>query len=133
METKRCVVPSPPFRCESHRSGALDDLTLQPMERRPPAAGEIEIQLHSAALNFRDVMKALGVYPGVGGDQVVTFGGDAAGAGVALGPGVSQFRVGDEVMGFVPVTYSSHVTTPARYVSRKPGHLTFAEAVTIPA
>ncbi len=133
MEFRKRVVPASPFRLESHNPGSLDDLTLQPTERRRPGAGEVEIRLHSAALNFRDVLKALGVYPGANPDEVVTFGGDAAGTVVAVGPGVSQFRSGDEVMGFVPVTYSSHVTASARFLSRKPGHLTFDEAVTIPA
>jgi NADPH:quinone reductase-like Zn-dependent oxidoreductase len=36
------------------------------------------------------------------------------------------------VIGFVPITYSSYTTTPAKFIAHKPANLTFAEAVTIP-
>ena len=44
--------------------GILDNLRLTPITRRAPAAGEVEIEVAAAGLNFRDVLIALGQYPG---------------------------------------------------------------------
>ena len=42
----------------------LDDIDTRAVARRSPGPGEVEIQVHSTGLNFIDVMRALGVYPG---------------------------------------------------------------------
>lgn len=44
--------------------GALDELGLQPLERRAPGAGEVEIAVEATGLNFKDVLNVLGMYPG---------------------------------------------------------------------
>ena len=44
--------------------GILDNLQLQPVERRPPGPGEVEVRVAATGLNFRDVLNALGMYPG---------------------------------------------------------------------
>ena len=41
-----------------------DNLAVTPRERRAPEPGEVEIAVQAAALNFRDVLNALGMYPG---------------------------------------------------------------------
>ncbi len=125
------IVPDTPFRLETPEPGALDMLRLTPVNRRPPAAGEVELHAQTAALNFRDVLIALGMYPDMPAGPV-TFAGDCAGTVVAVGPGVERFRVGDAVFGPVAITYSSYITTPANILAHKPANLTFAEAVTIP-
>ena len=51
--------PEPSVRLELPRSGVLDELSLRPVPRRAPGAGEVEIRVHAAGLNFRDVMNAL--------------------------------------------------------------------------
>ena len=58
------------FRLEASASGTLEALKLRAVARRPPAAGEVEIEVHAAGLNFSDVMKALGLYPGLGDGPV---------------------------------------------------------------
>src|SRR5262249_54645504 len=61
------VSSAPPeaYRLEVPRFGVLDKLNLRAVERRSPGAGLVEIQVYAAALNFSDVMKALGLYPGL--------------------------------------------------------------------
>ena len=54
-----------PYRLTCARPGTLDGLVLQKMRRRPPGPGEVEIEVVAAGLNFSDVMKALGMYPGL--------------------------------------------------------------------
>ena len=53
---------------------------------------------------------------------------ECAGHIVAVGDGVSDLHVGDEVMGFAPHAFSSFVITEAAAVVRKPKHLSVEEA-----
>jgi acyl transferase domain-containing protein/acyl carrier protein len=108
--------------------GVLDNLSLQPLDRRPPGPGEIEIDVRASALNFRDVLNALGMYPGEAGRP----GSECAGVVAAIGDGVVKFQVGDEVLALADGAMASHVTTPARRAVRKPAELTFEQAAALP-
>ena len=62
------VVPdAPSWQLEKSSTGELSALRLSPRERRAPGAGEVELEVTATGLNFRDVMSALGVYPGDAG------------------------------------------------------------------
>lgn len=117
-----------PFQLDITTPGVLDNLTLRPATRRQPGPGEVEIQVRATGLNFRDVLKALGRYPGETG----SFGDECAGVIVATGAGVNEFQVGDEVVAMVGGSFSSFVTVSAQMVVLKPANISFAEAVTIP-
>ena len=108
--------------------GSIDGLQLQGEPRRAPAPGEVEIAVHAAGLNFRDVLNALGMYPGDAGP----LGSECGGIIVATGDGVTHLSVGDEVVAFAVDSMASHVTTSAAMVVRKPEPLTFCDAVTVP-
>jgi acyl transferase domain-containing protein len=69
--------------------GELGSLSLQPSDRRAPGPGEIEIRVHAAALQFKDVLMALGLYA----DDPVPMGAECAGTVVCVGEGVSGFEV----------------------------------------
>ncbi len=115
-------------RLEISQRGQLSHLTLAPMQRLRPGPGQIEIQVRATGLNFRDVMNAMGLYPGDPGP----LGGECAGVISALGPGVTHLQVGDAVMGIVPASFASYAITDARLVVKLPANLTFEEAATIP-
>ncbi len=120
--------------------GSPDYLKFQPMTRRSPQAGEVEVQMQAMGLNFRDVLNTLGVlkdyyanHLGITDPQQLTFGFEGVGQVVALGTGVDHVRVGDEVMlTLQQEAFSSYVTTPADFVIKKPERLTITEAATIP-
>ena len=122
------TVPSQPFQLAMTEKGSLDKLILEPCNRRSPAAGEIEIRVFATGLNFRDVLIALDMYPGMG-----IMGGDCAGEIVAVGAGVTGFKVGDSVMAMAPGSFSQYVTINANLAVLKPETLNFAEAASIPA
>jgi acyl transferase domain-containing protein/NADPH:quinone reductase-like Zn-dependent oxidoreductase/SAM-dependent methyltransferase/aryl carrier-like protein len=122
---------APAFRLEVSRSGVLDGLTLRETERPPPGPGEVEIRVVTAALNFSDVMKALGLYPGLP-DGPVPLGIECAGRIAAVGAGVEEFRVGDEVLAIAAGSFGAYVNTPAALTAHKPEQITFEEAATIP-
>ncbi|MFZ4764594.1 MAG: SDR family NAD(P)-dependent oxidoreductase, partial [Roseimicrobium sp.] len=119
------------FGLEIPRPGVLDNLTFLPRDRRAPGHGEVEIEICAAALNFRDTMKALGIYP-TEADDAHVLGDECAGRVTAVGPDVTALRPGDEVLAIAAGCFASHVTTHAPFVVRKPAELSFEEAVTIP-
>ncbi len=122
------LVPSQPFKLGSSEKGSLDNLILEPVTRRSPRAGEVEIRVKATGLNFRDVLIALDVYPGE-----AVMGGDCAGEVVAVGSEVRGFHVGDSVMAMAQGSFSQYVTVDATYVVIKPENLSFEEAASIPA
>ncbi|HLF25325.1 MAG TPA: SDR family NAD(P)-dependent oxidoreductase [Anaerolineae bacterium] len=107
--------------------GTLDNLSLAPLSRRAPGPGEVEIQAAATGLNFKDVMNALGMYPGDPGP----LGGECAGRVSAVGSGVAAVHIGDEVIALAGGSFAGYVIAPAAFVVRKPARLSFEEAATI--
>src|SRR5688572_6234882 len=68
------------------------------------------------------------MYPG----PAVPLGDECAGTIVALGGGVDDLRVGDEVVAVAVGALGTFATTDARLVARKPAGLSFEQAATIP-
>jgi acyl transferase domain-containing protein/thioesterase domain-containing protein/acyl carrier protein len=118
-------------RLEISSPGALDRLIVRSCQRRAPGPGEVEIEVKAAALNFRDVMKVLGIYP-TEDDRDTLLGDECAGQIIAVGRGVKHLRPGDEVVAIGPGAFRSHLTIPAAMVARKPARLGFDEAATMP-
>jgi acyl transferase domain-containing protein/aryl carrier-like protein len=121
-----------PFRLEISEPRLLDALNLRETRREAPGPGEVEIKVRAAGLNFMDVMKAVGIYPAEDFSETTWLGSECAGTVVAVGEGVSEFRLGDEVMAVASGCFSAFVKTDANLVVRKPSHLSFEEAATIP-
>jgi NADPH:quinone reductase-like Zn-dependent oxidoreductase/acyl carrier protein len=108
--------------------GALDQLRLEPLVPQAPRSGEVQVSVQAAGLNFRDVLNALGQYPGEPGE----LGDECAGIVTAVGHGVSDLHVGDRVMGLAAGSLATSVTTPAALLARIPPRLSFAAAATVP-
>jgi NADPH:quinone reductase-like Zn-dependent oxidoreductase len=118
-----------------------------------PGRGEILVRTTAVSLNYRDWAIVAGTYPLQVGFPLV-LGSDLAGEVVALGPGVSVFKVGDRVTGLfrpewqdgVPTAemlaaslggplqgvLSEQVVFSAHGVVRTPDVLTDEEASTLP-
>jgi acyl transferase domain-containing protein/thioesterase domain-containing protein/acyl carrier protein len=124
-------VPRGPFQLRITMPGSFDALAYVPVERDLPAAGQVEIAVHAAGLNFSDVLKALGLYPGIK-DAIVPLGIEASGVVTAVGEGVARFRVGDEVFGVVPYAFASHARTAEYALVHKPKSIDHDQACTIP-
>ncbi|MEA5472132.1 aminotransferase class I/II-fold pyridoxal phosphate-dependent enzyme, partial [Spirulina sp. 06S082] len=127
------------FRLGMSDYGVLDNLTLIPTVRRSPAAGEVEIQVKAAGVNFRDVLNALGMLQpvleemGFTSAEEVPFGGECAGTIARVGTGVEGLQVGDAVIVAPAIgSLNQFVTVSANFVVAKPSFLTFAEAATLP-
>jgi NADPH:quinone reductase-like Zn-dependent oxidoreductase len=57
---------------------------------------------------------------------------EAAGTVTAVGEGVTECRVGDEVLGIVPDAFAHHAVTRATLLATKPSALSFADAASLP-
>jgi len=125
------TTPRQAFRLHVARPGVLDDLEYRPLSRRAPAAGEIEVEVTASALNFIDVMKAMGTYPGVEG-RAAQLGGECAGRVVAVGPGVTAHAVGDRVVACAFGSFASHVTVRADHAQQIPGDIEDHAAAGLP-
>ncbi|HEY7330127.1 MAG TPA: type I polyketide synthase [Gemmataceae bacterium] len=119
------------YRLTIKRPGSLDDLTPRILQRKVPPEGHVEIEVVAAGLNFSDVMKALGIYPGLA-DGPIPLGAECSGRITAVGSGVDNLQIGDEVLAVAPFAFGSHVITRAELVAPKPSNWTFEEAATLP-
>ncbi|MCV7348957.1 SDR family NAD(P)-dependent oxidoreductase [Mycobacterium parmense] len=110
--------------------GAIDNLRLFETQVPAPAAGEVQIRVEAAGLNFRDVLNVLGLYPG---DPGQIGGGDLAGVVTELGAGVTGLEVGQRVFGFMPGSFATRVNAPAQFLTPVPNGISSVAAATIPA
>ncbi len=127
------------LRLQVGKYGHLETLALQPTARATPGAGCVQIEVRAAGVNFRDVLNALGMLRrhleslGIADAAELPLGGECAGLVTAVGPGVSQVKVGDAVIAALATgSMASHVNVDARFVVALPPALSFAEAATLP-
>lgn len=120
--------PGGEYRLSLSERGVLDNLRLEPAAAAEPGPGQVVLEVKAAGLNFRDVLNALGRYPGDPG----ALGMECAGIVRATGPGVERLKVGDQVVALAQGSMASTViATAALCVPRPPG-LTFAQAASMP-
>ncbi len=124
-------IPRGAFQLRITQAGSLDALKFVSVERAAPAPGQIEMEVHATGLNFSDVLKALGLYPGIK-DSIVPLGIEASGVVTAVGEEVTRFKVGDEVLGVAPYAFASHTRTADYALVHKPKSISHDEACTIP-
>ncbi|HSI39298.1 MAG TPA: SDR family NAD(P)-dependent oxidoreductase [Xanthobacteraceae bacterium] len=117
-----------PWRLVPATRGSLQEFRHEPITRRAPGPGEIEIEVAATSLNFKDVLNVLGMYPGNPGP----LGGECAGRVVAVGPGVTRLKEGDAVLAVVGGAFASHVTTGLALVQKVPDGAGWEEAASFP-
>jgi len=134
-------------------STGVDALKLNQLAEPKPAHGQVRVRVRATSLNYRDLMVATGRYgPGVPLPLIPLS--DGAGEIVAVGAGVTQWKVGDRVAGTFfqgwqsgPVRrevfetalggsingmLAEYVALSADGVIAIPAHLSFEEAATLP-
>ncbi|WP_329182758.1 type I polyketide synthase [Actinacidiphila glaucinigra] len=112
--------------------GVIDDLQLIDVPRRALASDEVRIQVSHAGVNYRDVLLALGMYPGQD-NRPPTLGWECSGTVTETGTAVTGVAVGDEVIAFAEGALSGEVITRACLTAPKPVRVTAAQAATLPA
>src|ERR1700726_521168 len=116
------------------RPGSLDGLVLAERNVPSPAAGEVLVRVRANSLNFRDLMIINGQYPMPVSSSRVPLS-DGAGEVVAVGVGVTRFKVGDRVINsFFPNWFGGTFDAmPQQYVVDCDGWLTEYKAVSAEA
>ncbi len=115
---------STPFEMELTRLGDLSSLRFAECARRTPAPDEVELRIIGVSLNFKDVLKMLGVLS----DDVLngTFFGKAIGMEAAvevvrIGDRVEKYAVGDRLVATLPHgCFRSYATVLAKDVHGVP-------------
>ena len=113
------------------RYGGRDVLYVADIEMPSPEPGEVVVEVRAAGINPGEA----GIRVGAMHDLFpATFpsgeGSDLAGVVTAVGPGVTEFAVGDEVMGFSlrRSSHATHTAVPVGQLIRKPPELSWAVA-----
>jgi NADPH:quinone reductase len=97
-----------------------------------PAAGEITIRVAYAGVNRPDCLQRSGLYPPPSGASPI-LGLECAGEVVAVGAGVTQWRVGDRVCALCNGgAYAERVNVPAAQCLPIPAGLSMIEAASLP-
>ncbi|HZQ42427.1 MAG TPA: NAD(P)-dependent alcohol dehydrogenase [Acidobacteriaceae bacterium] len=131
----------------------LDNLALEPTPLPALGPADVHVRFHAAALNYRDLMVALGQYnPKMHLPRIL--GSDAAGEVLAIGPAVTLFKPGDRVCslffqdwldgeiqpltgksalgGAIDGVFATERILPETGLIHSPAHLSFEEAATLP-
>jgi NADPH:quinone reductase len=111
--------------------GGTDVLYVTDIERPVPATGEVLVEVRAAGINPGEI----GIRSGALHDRFpATFpsgeGSDLAGVVLEVGDGVSDFAVGDEVLGFSfqRSSHATHTVIPVGQLIHKPAELSWEVA-----
>ncbi|MBJ7339977.1 sulfolipid-1 biosynthesis phthioceranic/hydroxyphthioceranic acid synthase [Mycolicibacterium sp.] len=119
------------MRLQVRNPGDLQTLELVAAERPIPTAGQVEVAVSASSINFADVLAAFGRYPTFDG-KPPQLGLDFTGVISAVGPGVTEHRIGDEVGGFgAGGCWGTYVTCDARLVAPLPAGLSAEQAAAV--
>ncbi len=128
--------PDLAFRLQTASPGVLNSLVFQTVPRLKPGTGEVEIAVEATGVNFKDRMNASGMTSSELGEEgyadELSLGQECAGRITALGEGVTDFQIGDEVIALGRHCLGSYVLTEAAFVARKPASISLKEGATIP-
>lgn len=122
--TMRCVEITAP--------GGPEVLVMAERAKPVPAAGEVLIRVAFAGVNRPDALQRAGRYaPPPGASDLPGL--EASGIIEAIGPGVSEWTVGDEVCALLPGGgYAEYVTTPAAHCLPVPKGMDLRQAACLP-
>ncbi|CAN5189562.1 NADP-dependent oxidoreductase [soil metagenome] len=116
--------------------GGTDVLQWHDVERPSPGPDQVVVAVHAASINPTEAKIRRGELHFPGPDQFPKgMGMDFAGIITQVGEDVSQFKIGDSVMGYVGANASSLAEFTLADVQNTflvPGNLSFAEATTLP-
>jgi len=111
-----------------HKHGGPEVLTFEDIEIPKPGQGQIKIKQHACGINFIDTYFRMGMYPSPVGMPFVA-GNEGAGEVIAVGDGVTDFKVGDRVAYVVGLGgYAGERVLPAERTVKLPDNITYEQA-----
>ena len=114
-----------------HKHGGPEVLTFEEIEVGAPGQGQIKLKQHACGVNYIDTYFRMGMYPSPVGMPFVA-GNEGAGEVIAVGPGVTDIKVGDRIGYVAPLGgYSAERLLPADRAVKLPDKLPFEQAAAI--
>lgn len=112
--------------------GDADALVPADVDAPEPAAGQVRLRVAAAGVNRADVMQRMGFYPPPQGASHLP-GLEVSGTVDALGDGVGDWSVGDEVCALLDGGgYAEQVCVPATQVLPVPAGISLVDAAALP-
>jgi NADPH2:quinone reductase len=111
-----------------HKTGGPEVLTYEDVPVAAPGAGQVKIRNHACGVNFIDTYFRMGMYPSPVGLPFVS-GNEGAGEVIAVGPGVTDLKVGDRV-GYVSAlgSYAAERLLAADRAVKLPDGISYEQA-----
>src|SRR6516225_8643656 len=111
-----------------HKVGGPEVLTFEEIEVGAPGQGQIRVRQHACGVNFIDTYFRMGMYASPVGLPFVA-GNEAAGEVTAVGPGVTDLKVGDRVAYVVALgCYAAERLVPADRAVKRPSNISYEQA-----
>jgi NADPH2:quinone reductase len=109
-----------------HETGGPEVLRYEDTDLGDPGEGEVRVKIAAAGVNFIDIYQRTGLYSIT---LPFTLGLEAAGVIEAVGPGVTEFKVGDHVAySSQPGAYAEAANVPVSKLAPVPAELDLAQA-----
>jgi NADPH2:quinone reductase len=111
-----------------HKVGGPEVLTYEDVPVAEPGPGQVKVRNHACGVNFIDAYFRMGMYPSPVGLPFVS-GNEGAGEVIAVGPGVTEVKVGDRV-GYVSGlgAYAAERLLPADRAVKLPDNISYEQA-----
>ena len=110
-----------------HKAGGPEVLTYEDVAIPAPGQGQIKIKTHAAGVNFIDCYFRNGSYPAPSMPFIA--GNESAGEVIAVGPGVTDLKVGDRVAYVGPLGgYAAERVFNADRAVKLPDNITYEQA-----
>ena len=111
-----------------HKHGGPEVLTYEEIDVPAPGPGQIRVKQHAIGINFIDTYFRMGMYPSPVGMPFVA-GNEGAGEVTAVGPDVSDVKIGDRVAYVVGLgAYAAERILPAERVVKLPKEISYEQA-----
>ncbi len=109
-----------------HKPGGPEVMKYEDVEVGAPGQGQIRVRIHACGLNYIDTYFRSGLYP----PPAVPFvlGNEGAGEVTAVGPGVTDFKVGDRVAWVMIGSYAAERLLPADRAVKLPANISYEQA-----
>ncbi len=117
-----------------YEHGAPSVLRLEEVEKPQPGPGQVLIRAEAIGVTFAEVQRRQGIPIGGHASLPGAPGGDVAGTIEAVGEGVSDFAVGDRVVGDIDHSaYADYVVAGTDWLIKIPNDLDAAAATLLPS
>src|SRR3974390_3075339 len=111
-----------------HKHGGPEALVFEDVQIPAPGEGKSKIKQHACGVNFIDAYFRMGMYPSPVGMPFIA-GNESAGEVIAVGPGVTDMKVGDRVAFVGPLGgYAGERLVPADRAVKLPDNISYEQA-----